>query len=191
MVIHTATTKFPHWNYFIALEEDLERASRYVELVEDNEKTYSLEFVHLLFAAAAEVETVMVLLCHLFDPKSEASKFSHCVKPLREAFPEMWREKVVVPRFGLTLQPWDEWRKKNKTPFWWQSYNHVKHARHKSFAEATMKNAVNAMAALYLVTLELSCRERTHDGLHILATKDVMTSMIVPRARLFEVGGRR
>jgi hypothetical protein len=187
---HTAP-RFPHWNYFIALEEDLERASRYVELVEANEATYSLEFAHLLFAAASEVETVMTLLCRLLDPQSRTGKFAQCTSPLRKEFPRMWEEQVKVPRFGLTLRPWDEWRNNRGVPFWWKSYNHVKHQRHSSFSEATMKNAVNALAALYLMVLELICRERRGGRLFLLDTREVMMTRVSPRARLFEVGGRR
>jgi len=181
--------RFPHWNYFIALEEDLERASRYVELVDANEATYSLEFAHLLFAAASEVEIVMVSLCGLFNQQSRASKFAHCVAPLRKQFPDMWKERVFVPRTGLVLQPWAEWnRAKNNTPIWWQSYNHVKHSRHTTFEEATMKNAVNALAALYLFALDLGRFVRQGDVVRMLDSKNLMSQTIAPRARLFEVG---
>ncbi len=46
------------------------------------------------------------------------------------------------------------------------------------------------LAAHLLVALELSCREQVNDKRHVLKAKDVMTSRIVPLARLFEVGGR-
>lgn len=186
---HTTPT-FPHWNYFIALEEDLERAARYVELVKANEATYSLEFAHLLFAASSEVETVMTLVCRLFEPGTDAAEFHACAKVLRKHFPQMWEEQVKVPRFGLMLRPWEEWRNNKGVPFWWKSYNHVKHERHSKFSEATMKNAVNALAALYLMVLELICRERRGGEVFVLDARDVMMARVTPRARLFEVGGR-
>lgn len=40
-----------HWNYFLALERDLEVLSRYVEFANRNYKTYSIELAHLLFGA--------------------------------------------------------------------------------------------------------------------------------------------
>ena len=186
---HTTPT-FPHWNYFIALEEDLERASRYVELVKANEKTYSLEFAHLLFAASSEVETVMTLVCLLFDPGTTANNFHACAKLLRKRFPRMWKEQVTLPRFGLTLRPWEEWKTGKGVPFWWKSYNQVKHERHLKFSEATMKNAVNALAALYLMVLELICRERNGDELLVLEAREVMIRRVTPQARLFDLGGR-
>ena len=52
-----------HWNYLIALERDLEVASRYVEFCQRNFDVYSIEFAHLLLAAASEVDVVAKLLC--------------------------------------------------------------------------------------------------------------------------------
>ena len=57
-----------HWNYFIALERDLEVASRYVEFCPQNFNVYSIEFAHLLFAAASEVDVVAKLLCQRLKP---------------------------------------------------------------------------------------------------------------------------
>jgi hypothetical protein len=53
----TGTPKL-HWNYFLALEQDLETVSRYVECTSDNHKIYSIELAHLLFAAASEVDVI-------------------------------------------------------------------------------------------------------------------------------------
>jgi hypothetical protein len=36
----------PHWNYFLALEKDLETVSRYIEFSRDNLNTYSIELAH-------------------------------------------------------------------------------------------------------------------------------------------------
>jgi len=52
-----------HWNYFLALERDLEIVARYVEFTKPNFKTFSIELAHLLFAAASEVDVVAKLLC--------------------------------------------------------------------------------------------------------------------------------
>lgn len=54
-MIHATKGKL-HWNYFIALERDPELASRYVEFCPQNFEVYSIEFAHLLFAAASEVD---------------------------------------------------------------------------------------------------------------------------------------
>jgi hypothetical protein len=60
-----------HWNYFIALERDLEVISRYVEFCPQNFEVYSIEFAHLLFAAASEVDVIAKLLCRRLKPTAK------------------------------------------------------------------------------------------------------------------------
>src|SRR5258707_12525225 len=59
-----------HWNYFLALERDLESISRYVEFCPDNLNTYSVELAHLLFSAASEVDTLAKCICGVLDPNA-------------------------------------------------------------------------------------------------------------------------
>jgi len=47
-----------HWNYFLALEKDIEVLSRYVEFTQKNFTCYSLEILRILFSAASEVDVV-------------------------------------------------------------------------------------------------------------------------------------
>ena len=53
----------PHWQYFIAIESDLERTGRYVEIAPANFKTYSIEFARILQSASSEVDVVSKLVC--------------------------------------------------------------------------------------------------------------------------------
>ena len=57
-----ATAGKLHWNYFLALDRDLEVVSRYVEFTKPNFNVYSIELAHLLFAAASEVDVIAKLL---------------------------------------------------------------------------------------------------------------------------------
>lgn len=65
-VMITFKTTMLHWNYFLAIEKDLENLSRYIEFDESNLKTYSIELTHILFSASSEVDVVMKQLCCLF-----------------------------------------------------------------------------------------------------------------------------
>lgn len=158
MSIQHSPPRNPHWSYFLVLEQDLEQAARFVEFAETNYETYSLEFAHLLFAASAEVEVVLKQLCELFEPGSNPRKMPHFKNLLRkpEHLPNLGDLWVSIPRFGLTLNPWDNWADEKEGQSWWRSYNEVKHSRHMNFSKATLKNALNAMAALYLINLALS-----------------------------------
>jgi hypothetical protein len=66
---------------------------------------------------------------------------------LTACLPNLSVMQVFVPRYGLTLTPWNNWTR-STNPDWWRSYNNVKHERNQHFGEATLKNALNALGAL-------------------------------------------
>ena len=76
-------------------------------------------------------------------------------KHVRSLVPRIEDFEVLMPRFGMTLKPWDEWRKARGVPFWWTAYNKIKHARDSEYARANLKNALNAVAGLFVVVLYL------------------------------------
>lgn len=184
-----------HWEYFVLLEQDLERASRFVEFTEDNFDTYSVEFAHVLFSAAAESEVMMKRLCGFFQPGKEAENIGQCRDilldddddPDNRRLQFFWRIRVGLPRFGLVLQPWAGWRTKKGTLPWWGDYNKVKHERHRQFQRANLRNALNAVAALFLLVLEYESWDKTHPGpkKRILDTLPGTARVMVPPARIF------
>lgn len=145
-----ATSNKVHWNYFIALERDLEVASRYVEFTPQNFTAYSIEFAHLLFAAASEVDVIAKLLCIRLQPKKPHGNIDQYRAVLMKGIPDLPSTEVFVPRYGLTLKPWDNWARE-ENPDWWRSYNNVKHQRDTHFNEATLKNAINSLGALLIL----------------------------------------
>src|SRR5687768_10449624 len=117
-MIHATTGKL-HWNYFIALERDLEVVSRYVEFTKRNFCTYSIELAHLLFAAASEVDVVAKLVCLRISPQSARNNIDDYRAVLTRVFPDLPSKEVFVPRYGLRFTPWDNWAGPNN-PFWWR-----------------------------------------------------------------------
>jgi hypothetical protein len=138
-----------HWNYFLALETDLQNVSRYIEFKENNFKTYSIELAHLLLASASEVDVVMKEACRLLDPSKNPRNINDYREIITRCMPQVKREVVYIPRFGLSFKPWTNWTKA-KNPFWWGSYNNVKHQRNNHFEEANLKNVLNAMGGLLI-----------------------------------------
>jgi hypothetical protein len=142
-----------HWNYFLAIERDLERLSRFIEFDERNFKSFSLEAARILLAAAAEVDVVCKQVCHAIDRRSAADNirmYRDVIVPRYPLIPEFC---IEIPRFGLELRPWDEWKRAGRVPLWWTAYNKTKHHRNTHFPEANLKNALNAVAGLFVVTL--------------------------------------
>ncbi len=139
-----------HWNYFIALERDMEVTARYVEFCEQNYQVYSVEFARLLLATASEVDVMAKLLCERLRPNAPRGNINEYRAVLLAALPDLPLTQVFVPRYGLTLKPWDNWAGSDN-PLWWSSYNHVKHHRDLYFDQATLKHALNALGALLIL----------------------------------------
>ncbi|WP_354675276.1 hypothetical protein [Cupriavidus alkaliphilus] len=145
---------YVHWNYFLALEEDLDRLSRYVDLAGGNDATHSIEIARLLLGASSEVDVVLKQLCRKHHPKSAAATINAYFGVVSEACPNFIGFEVQIPRYGLTLHPWSNWAE-GVPPIWWQDHNKVKHHRDVHFSKANLKNCVNSVAALFVAVLHL------------------------------------
>lgn len=143
----------PHWNYLLALERDLTRISRFVEFHPDNFGCFSIEIARVLLAAAAEADVVAKQICQTVNPQSSAETINAYRDQLNAAYPKIATFTVELPRFGLTLHPWDEWNAPNGVPRWWTAYNKTKHERHTEYRQANLKNALYAVAGLFVLVL--------------------------------------
>jgi hypothetical protein len=141
-----------HWNYFIALEQDLANSSRYIEFTTENFSVFSIELAHLLLASSSEVDVVLRALCQLKNPTKDHGNINDYKETIRLHCAEFIEERCYVHRFGLELTPWVNWRGENN-PDWWRSYNNVKHQRDEHFREANLKNTLNSVAGLELTIL--------------------------------------
>jgi len=182
-----ATAGKLHWNYFLALDRDLEVVSRYVEFNKPNYNVYSIELAHLLFAAASEVDVIAKLLCKRFAPQKKCKNIDHYkgILTSANALPNLPTMKVYVPRYGLTLTPWLNWSGQNN-PDWWRSYNNVKHERDQHFQEATLHNALNALGALLILTFHHYKYSLSQNAAVPLSAKDT-TRHLQPDPVLFRL----
>jgi len=182
--IHATAGKL-HWNYFLALERDLDVVSRYIEFCEPNFGVYSIELAHLLFAAASEVDIVAKLLCERVAPAAPRGNINDYKAALLPAIPDLPTEEVFVSRYGLSFKPWSNWAGADN-PVWWRSYNNVKHERDAYFHEATLKNALNALGALLLLTFHLYSRVLAIPPEVLLAPKNA-TGQLEPPSTLMRL----
>ncbi len=139
-----------HWNYYLALDSDMMQVSRFVEFTKKNFSTYSIELAHLLLATSSEVDVLAKAICQHLDSGRRAENINHYRPIITGHIPQLPRQAVRVPRFSLTMRPWSNSNSK-VNPEWWCSYNAVKHHRDAHFADANLKNALNALGALLIV----------------------------------------
>jgi hypothetical protein len=140
------------WNYFLALDDDVGRLARYLEPTTGNYSSYSLELARILFVAASEVDVLSKRLCRKIDRNSKANNIRKYRETIFTQFPKIKDAIVEMPRFGLVLNPWEQWGK-NANPIWWSAYNNVKHHRNTHFSEANLKNALDVVGGLFILLL--------------------------------------
>jgi hypothetical protein len=137
-----------HWNYFLAIEEDLVRLSRFIEFHEDNYLAYSLECARILLAASAEVDVLKKQIRSRLNPSAKKDKDEAIRRAILSKYPNLYRHEIKLPKYGLLLKPWINWEHVKTPPEWWDAYNNVKHHRHELFRHSNLKNTLNAVSRL-------------------------------------------
>ena len=156
-----------HWNYLLAIEKDLENLSRFVEFHDDNFKCYSIEISRILMASAAEVDVVCRQICVELNNTSKADNILDYRTEILNHHKKIPSYTVIIPRYGLEMTPWSNWKnRKHMVPFWWTAYNKIKHHRHTNYHLGNLKNALNAAAGLFVMTLYLYKRKAELGELH-------------------------
>ena len=143
-----------HWRYFLTLEEDIERTTRFVEPDPANFATYSVEFVRLILSTCSEVDVVAKVLCAQIDPTRTVKGMDDYRPVITTKYPKLHTSKISVDRFDLTFEPWKEWGA-GVSPAWWRDHQKVKHERHQHFALADLDRCLNAAAGLFCLVLYL------------------------------------
>jgi len=143
--------KAMHWNYFIALERDIKNLSRYIEFDNENNEVFSIELVRILQIASSEIDVVLKLLCDKLNPRKKHKNINDYKNEIIKSLPVLIDEVIYASRYSRSFTPWINW-KNGSNPIWWKAYNNVKHQRDIHFKDANLKNTLNAVAALYVIT---------------------------------------
>jgi len=175
-----------HWNYFLSLEEDFLRISRYIQFHKSNNKTYSIEFARLILAACSEVDVVAKAITGHLGARTKSID-AHMNVMLR-SYPNIHKHQVSMDRFGMSVKPWINWRK-GVSPDWWTSHNNIKHHRGTHFKEANLQNTFRSIAGLLILIVyylkQVGVQEVSPPP-RVLSTEPALTSFATdPRKRIF------
>ncbi len=157
--------KLPHWHYFILLEDEIVKISRFIEISEDNYAVYSIELTKLFLSICSEVDVAAKLLCKEADislfnietgdrnPTMETYR-----TVIRTKFPQFHEANVRIPFYNLSFIPWQAFND-NTSPEWWKQYNGVKHERNLNFKNANLENVLFSMSGLMVLLVYLYGRQ--------------------------------
>ena len=141
-----------HWQHFLSLEKDFIETLTFVELHNDNEKTFSIAYTKLLLAICSEIDVVAKILCKKINSDSTARNIDHYRTEITAKYPNFYTVEALIPRYSLTIKSWNSWRG-SSNPDWWTEHNKVKHERDVNFKMANQKNTLEAMCALFCLLL--------------------------------------
>lgn len=147
-----------YFRYYILLENKFISTLNYVELNEENFSTYSVEYAHQFLAIGSELDTFFKIYCGFNS--EERKNIIDYTRHIMNAYPEIASQKIEVINSNIEIIPYADWSQWNP-PYtvsnlldWWEAYNLVKHNRQDNISKASMKNVLNALAALYLIEMK-------------------------------------
>lgn len=157
------------WKYYLTLEDDFNKTTRFVEIDPINYSTYSVEFAKQYQAICSEIDVTLKELTKHIDSTRNCSNIKEYAEVILNKYPEFISAEVVIKNSNssIKLTPWSEWTNTTeyKSPIWWSNYNKVKHQRttldssgSTFFQQANLHNVLNALAGLFVVEMYF-CRE--------------------------------
>ena len=137
-----------HWNYYLAIEDDMLKTSRYVEISLDNLKTYSVEYTKIILSAASEVDVLLKQIYLSLGFKKKKPNFNDYCIAIKEKLITLLTEQLCFEQYAISLSPFSEWEN-GLEPDWHKAYNNLKHNRTVNFKDANLENALLSLSALY------------------------------------------
>ena len=142
--------RFPHWQFFESLDDDLYLLSRTIEFSKNNFSTHSVQLARLYLSICSEIDVVAKLLCARIAPTQTPENIFQYRLLIASKFPNFAALQIEMPREDLNFLPWQSWAS-DKNPHWWTSYNQVKHERNKFYQEANLGNVLESAAGLLVL----------------------------------------
>ncbi len=125
----------------------------YIEPINENFDTYSLKNYHLLCQVCMEIENNFKGMLKTHDNNGENIKdYFKLNKHLKL---NEYSVSFLINNNNIILTPFLSWNTANYSDYsklsWYQSYNYVKHNRSIYFKEASLKNILDSLSALYIL----------------------------------------
>lgn len=144
-----------HWRYYLILEEKFIKLTKYIEPVEKNFDTYSLELVHQLQMIGSEIDVVMKVICESESNVSLRSRpnIQDYYPIILQKFPKI--KSLSVKCYDFSYKPFENWDEQfpSQSLPWWQAYNDVKHNRALKFEKGNFKMVMHALSALCMLEM--------------------------------------
>ena len=111
---------------------------------------FSIEFAKIIILSCIELESVFKAICAAING-NKCGNIGEYKTVILAHYPKITETLVNIPRSREKIKPFADW---DKGPlFWWDAYQEVKHTRGRAFGQASYRNAVYSLSALYIAIL--------------------------------------
>jgi len=152
------------WEVYKSLEEDFINYLRFVPLADEHDNVWSLHLGDLLIRIGSILDSFFrrAIFSTVLNTATNISTYRTLndlrinMGTYREVFDPFYglsSKKIYELRTFKSLTPFSNWSS-NRSPDWWEAYNHVKHDRFKNKKEATLKSTLNALGGLFLLNVQ-------------------------------------
>lgn len=143
-----------YWNYYLMLEDDFYKTTRFVELNPHNYNTYSVEYAKQYQSICSELDGLCKTICIHYN-RNSCSNIKQYAEVILEKYIDIPSKKIIILKNNIKLQPFEEWQiaPEYKSPSWWSEYNKVKHSRIDNFEKANLLNVISALSGLFLLNM--------------------------------------
>lgn len=143
-----------YWAYYLMLEDRFVHTLNYVELSKANQKVYSNEYAALIQMIGAEIDSFFKVYCGF--NASDIKNITDYYHSITTTYPGILTQEVSVRVANMTFKPFDGWNgtKPGQSLFWWSAFDKIKHSRTANKKKASQKNALYALAALFLLEMK-------------------------------------
>jgi hypothetical protein len=146
--------RFPHWQFFESLDDELHSLSRIIEFDNGNFATFSVLMARLYLSVGSEIDVVAKLLCARIDAAAKVRNMDDYREVITKRHPNFAALKTELPGHELEFQPWITWSH-GTNPSWWKSYNDVKHERSTYYRDANLGNLLESASGLLVLLIYL------------------------------------
>ena len=142
-----------YWKYYLMLESKFIDSTRYVELDSDNYTTYSIDFANQIITIGSELDVFFKVASDL--NLSDKKTIKDYYNKISNKYSDIKNQKVtILNKKDMVLQPFKKWNENFPGELdCWKSYNNIKHNRVLKFKESKLENALNILAALFILEM--------------------------------------
>jgi hypothetical protein len=191
------------WEMYQSLEKEFLNYIEYVPLSPQHYNVWSYPLVNLFNNIGSSVDSFFknAIKCNSLDdfPSIDQIRLNsrqHNMKTYREIFDTQYQvsnKQIFELKNFTSIAPFKDWSNKN-TPGWWSQYTEIKHNRFENREKATLKNALDSLAGLFVLFLthkETLSMLIDNNYMHAQLTKDSYKPVLLQGAPYTNLGAHR